>query len=127
MAQHIAIKEWMQESWYCDIIKVMVDAVEKSKTLKGTPREDWKACLKLNHYIEQLPDDYLWKEKHYYDTKVLNVSLEDDPELYAKYKDVKLDEVIPEHSSTNNIMVGRCHFEIHLDNRNHINDIYVPL
>ena len=127
MAQHTSISEWLQESWYCDIIKIMVDIVEQSKTMKGIPRKDWKECLKLNHYIEQLPNDYLWKEKHRFDTKVLLVSLEDDPELKAKYKDVKLDEAIPEHSATNDIMVGQCCFEIHLDNRNHINDIYVPL
>ena len=127
MAQHIAIKEWMQEPWYTDIIKIMVDAVEQSKILVGTPKPNWKECTQLNHYIDQLPDDYLWKEKHPYDTKVLLVRLEDEPELYKKYKDIKLDAMIPEHSATNDIMVGRCNFEIHIDNRNHINDIYVPL
>lgn len=127
MAQHITIKEWMQEPWYADIIKIMVDAVEQSKTLKGTPEDNWPACLRLNHYIEQLPDDYLWKENHPYDSKVLLVRLSDDKDMYTKYKDVKLDKTIPEHSATNDIMVGTCSFEIHLDNRNHINDIYVPL
>jgi len=127
MEQQRPIKEWMQEPWYTDIIKVMVDAVEQSKTLKGTPRPDWKECLHLNHYIDQLPDDYLWKENHFNDHKVIDVTLSHDKELYAKYKNVKLDATIPEHSATNDIMVGTCGFEIHLDNRNHIIDIYVPL
>lgn len=127
MAQHTPIKEWMQEKWYGDIIKVMVEIVEKSKYMKYTPVKNCEGFFRLNHFIEQLSDEFLWKEKHYFDSKVLNVRIADDPVLYAKYKDVKLDEVIPEHSATNDIKVGTCTFEIHLDDRNHIQDIYLPL
>lgn len=126
MAQHIQIKTWEKELWYTEIVELIKLWVDKIKNVKGIPREDWKECKRLNHFIEELPDNFKWNRDDKIDDRVLSMRIYKDVELKQKYWQHKLD-TDPEITNSNNIMLYTCDFEIHLDKDNKINEVYFPL
>lgn len=151
MAQHIAIREWEKESWYEEIMELIRSWVDKLKDVEGTlvgrmiyngyssdtslsdeenrknnPLVEDQTRI-LNHFIEQMSEDYKWDRDDKIDDRVLNMRIYKDVELKQKYWNQKLDTVDEYTSSLNDIKLYTCHFEIHLDKDNKINEVYIPL
>lgn len=131
MAHHFQIIEWINESWYPDMIKQLQRVVaetteseiEKGKVSYGQSSDEIpRKFITVNKNVEVLPDVYKCdnpKVEPYIrnDFRVLDYRPE---EKFNMLIDHKFDNWTP-------LRVNQCHFEIHLDKENKILEVFVPL